>query len=177
MRSHHEDDEIDSLYDGPSKSQRKRDAEGLKDLGVLLVELSPSELAGLPLNEALIDAIELAHRITSHGAAARHRQRIGKLLRHVDAEAIRAVIDARELSQKFETRDFHRVENWRDRLLAEGTPALEALAATLSGLDVGRLKALMETARVAAPGAAATKAGRELFRYLRQALAESAEAE
>jgi len=126
-------DEDPELNEPPSKSQRKRDAEELKDLGDELTALPATDLEALPLPEKLRDAIDLARRITAHGAAARQRQLIGKILRKVDVEEIRAALEARALARRLEAREFHRVEAWRDRLLAEGEPALAALAAAAPG--------------------------------------------
>jgi len=176
MRSPHTPDEDDDEipeYDGPSKSQRKRDAEAMKELGEALAQLPPTELDALPLSETLRDALDLARRITAHGAAARHRARLGKLLRHADVTEIRAALDERALARKLEAREFHRIEAWRDRLIAEGEPALDALAATLPELDLGRLRALIATAQRGDRGPAAAGAARELFRLLRSALAEA----
>ncbi|MBS0395085.1 MAG: DUF615 domain-containing protein, partial [Proteobacteria bacterium] len=125
MAAQHDDTEPD---EGPSRSQRKRDAEELKVLGDELVALPDGDLAALPLPEKLRDAIELARRITAHGARARQRQLIGKILRKADVTGIRAAIEARALERRLAAREFHRVEAWRDRLLAEGEPALAALA-------------------------------------------------
>jgi ribosome-associated protein len=164
-------DEDPELNEPPSKSQRKRDAEDLKDLGDELVALPAADLEALPLPEKLRDAIDLARRITAHGAAARQRQLIGKILRKVDVGQIRAALEARALARRLEAREFHRVEAWRDRLLAEGEPALAALAAAAPGLDAGRLRALLAQARTEAAAGRPPAAARELFRYLRGALA------
>lgn len=161
-------------FDGPSRSQRKRDAAELKDLGDELVALPPAELDALPLDEKLRDAIDLAKRITAHGGAARQRQLIGKLLRKRDVEALRAVIEARALERRMAARDFHRLEAWRDRLLAEGTPALEALAAIAPALDRPEFAALIDTARREAAAGRPPAAARTLFRRLRDLLAPSA---
>ena len=154
-----------------SKSQRKRDAELLKDLGDELVALAPAELAALPLPERLRDALELARRITAHGAAARQRQLIGKLLRATDVTAIRAAIEARALARRLEARALHRAEAWRARLIDEGERALAALAAAAPGIDVARLRALATAARDEAAAGRPPAAARELFRCLRAALA------
>jgi ribosome-associated protein len=53
-------------YSGPSKSQVKRDMQGLLDLGRELIALAPAQLDQLPLDETLRDAIALAQRIHSH---------------------------------------------------------------------------------------------------------------
>jgi ribosome-associated protein len=164
-------DEEPELDEPPSKSQRKRDAEDLKDLGDQLVALPAADLAALPLAEKLRDAIDLARRITAHGAAARQRQLIGKILRKVDVEEIRAALAARALGRKLEAREFHRIEVWRDRLLAEGEPALAALVAAEPGLDAKRLRALVARAGAEAAAGRPPAAARELFRWLRDALA------
>jgi ribosome-associated protein len=167
-------DEAPGSDEPPSKSQRKRDAEDLKDLGDGLVALPAADLEALPLPEKLRDAIDLARRITAHGAAARQRQLIGKILRKCDVGEIQAALDARALTKKFAAREFHRVETWRDRLLAEGEPALAALLATAPELDAGRLRALLGQVRAEARAGCPPAAARELFRYLRDALAADA---
>ncbi len=168
-------DEQPEQNEPPSKSQRKRDAEDLKHLGDELVALPAADLEALPLPEKLRDAIDLARRITAHGAAARQRQLIGKILRKVDVAAIRDALEARALARRLAARDFHRLEAWRDRLLAEGEPALAALAAATPGLDVGRLRALLAQARAEAAAGRPPAAARALFRCLRDALAAEGE--
>ncbi len=167
-------DEAPEADEPPSKSQRKRDAEDLKDLGDGLVALPAADLEALPLPEKLRDAIDLARRITAHGAAARQRQLIGKILRKCDVEEIQAALAARALTKKLVAREFHRVESWRDRLLAEGEPALAALVGAAPELDAGRLRALLGQARAEAAAGRPPAAARELFRYLRGALAADA---
>ncbi len=169
-----ERDEDPGPIEPPSKSQRKRDAEDLKDLGDELVALPAADLEALPLAEKLRDAIDLARRITAHGAAARQRQLIGKILRKVDVDEIRAALASRALEIRFEAREFHRIEGWRDRLLAEGETAVAALTAAVPELDAGRLRALLAQARAEAAAGRPPAAARELFRYLRGALAAEA---
>jgi ribosome-associated protein len=167
-------DEIDE-YEGPSRSQRKRDAAELKELGDALVAMPASDLAKLPLSERLADAIELQRRITAHGGRARQRQLIGKLLRHEDTDAIRAAIDAQRTDARLAAREFHRIETWRDRLLSEGDPAMTALLASHPELDAQRLRTLVMTARHEADVGRPPAAARELFRWLREALAQPGE--
>ena len=79
----------------PSKSERKRRSDDLQSLGEALIDLPDSELDALPLPEALRDAVLLARKITKHGGLYRQKQYIGKLMRKIDAEPIRAALDAR----------------------------------------------------------------------------------
>ena len=72
-----------------SKSQRKRDAHALQELGVALTSLRHDILKTLPLGEPLYQAILEAQKCKSHGARRRQEQLIGKLMRRDDHEAIR----------------------------------------------------------------------------------------
>ncbi|WP_146741701.1 ribosome biogenesis factor YjgA, partial [Lonsdalea populi] len=63
-----------------SKSEIKRDAEALKDLGAELVALGKNALERIPLDEELLAAVELAQRIKKEGRR-RQLQLIGKMLR------------------------------------------------------------------------------------------------
>jgi ribosome-associated protein len=151
----------------PSKSARKRAAHAAQDLGEQLTRLRESELAALALPETLAEAIRAARRITSRAASARQRQYIGKLMREVDLEPIRATLAARNAVDARETERFKRLEAWRERLLAEGPAALEELARLHPALDrdewLGRIAAARGERAHGDPGTAA----RELFRALR----------
>ena len=89
-----EDDTGEFEYDGPSKSQRKRDADAAQKLGTRLIELKESELQTLNLPERLLDAILLAQRITTRGGLARQRQYIGKLMRDIDLAPVEEALAA-----------------------------------------------------------------------------------
>ena len=166
-----QDDDEQQVSERPNKSLLKREAAALKELGDELVALPAAELEALPLPEKLLDAVLLARRITAHGGAARQRQLIGKILRRTDLAAIRAVIEARALERRLQARDFHRIESWRDRLLAEGAPAIAALGALAPGLDAAALARLVASAEHEALTGRPPAAARELFRRLREALA------
>ncbi|HJS21117.1 MAG TPA: ribosome biogenesis factor YjgA, partial [Steroidobacteraceae bacterium] len=103
----------------PSKGALKRQAEELQELGEALIDMPDDMLEQLPLPEILRDAVVNARRFTSHGASLRQRQYIGKLMRKVDAQPIRAAIEARRRAELLAARRLRRVESWRDRLLAE----------------------------------------------------------
>lgn len=55
-----------------SKSEIKRDAEDLKQLGEKIVNLTKANLAKIPLDESLLDAIELAQRLQKKLAAVNY---------------------------------------------------------------------------------------------------------
>jgi ribosome-associated protein len=152
----------------PSKSARKRAAHAAQDLGEALVQLRDAQLEALQLPEALKEAVREARRIRARGGGARQRQYIGKLMREVDPEPIRAALAARSEEDARETERFKRVESWRERLIVEGAAALQELARWRPDIEPSvwarRVSAAQsERARSGSGGAAA----RELFRALR----------
>ena len=157
-----------------SKSERKRQSDDLQSLGEALIELPSSEFDALPLPENLRDAVLLARRITAHGGLARQKQYIGKLMRKIDVSSIRAAMSARSERQRVEALRFHRIEQWRDRIVAEGQPALERLLAeTTAVLDGAAVIKLAIAARRERESGAPPHASRELFRVLRLALEQT----
>ena len=64
----------------------------LQRLGEELVAIDPARVAELALPESLADAIERARGITQHEARRRQLQFIGRLMRDVDPEPIRAAL-------------------------------------------------------------------------------------
>ena len=176
--SHPTEDSEEPLEDRPSKSARKRAAHEAQDLGEQLISLRDAELDALELPETLTDAIRLARRTTSRGGVARQRQYIGKLMRDVDLEPIRAALNARGEQSAREAERFKRIEEWRERLIIEGAAAIEELERWRPGLDRDVWSrhiaaAQAERARLQREGSQGTGTartgaeGRELFRMLR----------
>jgi ribosome-associated protein len=166
-------DELDE--EGPSKSARKRESTDLQALGEALIELPETEFEALPLPDNLRDAVLLARRITAHGGLYRQKQYIGKLMRKIDAEPIRAALEARREDERLQARRFHRVEHWRDRIVKEGTPAIEQFVSEVSArVSAERLNALLAEVRREQDRGLTPKASRELFRVLRDALGADA---
>jgi ribosome-associated protein len=162
---HHGDD---GGAERPSKSARKRAAHAAQDLGEALLRLPEAELTALELPEALHEALRAARRIGSRAALARQRQYIGKLMRQVDPEPIRAALAARGERAARETERFRRIENWRERLISEGETALEELARWYPAIDVSAWRRRIGVARAERERAgSAGAASRELFRALR----------
>lgn len=155
--------------EGPSKTRRKRDAEALQALGEALAELPGDVLAALGLPDRLLQALEEYGRIPSHEARRRQRQFIGKLMRGVDPAPLQALLDARRRPAKEEARLFRLVERWRDRLVAEGDPAMQAFLASHPAVEPGALADAVSAARDGRSGAP-----KRLFRMIRTALVNEA---
>ena len=156
----------------PSKTARKRAMHELQTLGERLIGLNSEQLAAIALPEDLQDAIERARRITKHEARRRQLQYIGRLMRDVDPEPIREKLRAWDGVSTEETARVHRIERWREKLL-ENDGAIGALVHAHPGIDTQRLRALARNAREERAAGRPPRAYRELFRALRDIIADS----
>jgi len=152
----------------PSKTQRKRAMAELQSLGVGLLRLPDARLAALGLPEPLAEAIAAARRITSREARRRHLQFIGRLMREVDPEPIRAAIAEAEGRSAAARARARALEHWRERLIADDR-ALTEFAATYPHADLQALRAAIRTARREILQGRPPRARRALLRVLRAA--------
>ena len=150
-----------------SRTQRKREALDLQNLGQRLVELDPGDLATVPVPPELEDAIALWKRIRSHEARRRQLQFIGKLMRRVDLAPIEEALSRIDGNSAAARYAFHQLEHWRDRLIEEP----EALTEYLSEHPHADRQALRhQIARVnkATDDTQRKSQARALFRLLRE---------
>ena len=162
----------ESQYSGPSKSQRKRDAEALQKLGEDLIALKNSELAQFDLPENLLNAIQQARSISSHGGLKRQRQYIGKVMRSIDATSVINKLDELRRKHDINSGHFKQLEHWRDRILAEGNKAIDELLIEYPQADRQMLRQLQRNSQKEQQEGKPPAAARQLFKYLRQ-LAEN----
>ena len=148
-----------------SKTRRKSEMHDLQSLGETLVQLSAPRLSELGLPERLADAIEQARGISKHEARRRQMQYIGRLMRDVDPEPIRARLAQWGTAPAAEKARLASVERWRERLLADSA-ALDQLCAAAPHADRARLSALVARVQGERARAAPPHAYRELFRVL-----------
>ncbi len=113
-------------FDGPSRSQLRREALDVLKLATTLATLSDAQLDRLPLPEDVRAEAERTRATPSHGARKRQTQFLAKQLRRLDEDAldaIRKLLDHDRQSAHRQTAVLHQIEAWRDRLLAEGDAA------------------------------------------------------
>lgn len=151
----------------PSKSAIKRAMTELQDLGEQLVALSAEQLKKIELPEDLRDAVRDAQRFTQHEARRRQLQYIGRLMRNLDAEPIRAALDdIRGVSAVANARQ-HALERLRARFLAD-EKVIGEIAATHPDADLQKLRQLRRNALKEQELGKPPRAFRELFRVLRE---------
>lgn len=151
-----------------SKTRKKEEMHALQKLGAALVELSAAHFGGMSLPEALQQAVRQARGMRSHEAKRRQVQLIGKLMRALDPEPIRAQLAALSGGSARERARHQRLEHWRTRLM-EDDAALTEFAGENRGADLQRLRALLRNARKEQQAGKPPRAYRELFRVIREA--------
>ena len=129
----------------PSKTKQKEVMHELRDLGAELVELSVGQLKRINVPENIFDAVRECQKITAHGARRRQIQYLGKLMRSVDDEPIRAGLALLRGESSAETARLHRLERLRVRLL-EDEAVLAEIAAQWPGVDLQHLRTLRRNA-------------------------------
>jgi ribosome-associated protein len=162
----HDDD------DGPSKSQRKRDSHALQALGEQLVSLSPDRLKRMDIPGALLDAIALAQRITSREGRRRQLQYVGKLMRGVDAEAIRSQLDLDGRQHRIDTAIQHAAERWRETLV-ESPERLGEYCERYPRASRDALDTVLQAAKAELARGERGRRYRDLFRQLRDSMVKN----
>ena len=154
-----------------SKSEIKRDAEDLKQLGEKLVNLTKANLTKVPLDDSLKDAIELAQRLQKE-ARRRQLQYIGKLLRSIDAEPIREALEKIENKHNQQQAMLHKLEILRDELVAKGDASLTDLLNEHPSADRQQLRNLIRAAQKEKEQNKPSKAYREIYQILKTLILE-----
>ncbi|MEJ2200236.1 MAG: ribosome biogenesis factor YjgA [Desulfuromonadaceae bacterium] len=153
----------------PSRSAKKRAAKEVEELARQLLELPDNAWNKLSTAEDIREEIALARQTQGHSSRKRQLKHLaGVLRRHEEeAEALRAFLDELHQVQRREKRDFHFLEQLRDRLCdpTQSDAALAEAVTVLPELDRAALARLARSAYTHGD----RRASREIFRRLKQA--------
>lgn len=129
-----------------SKTRRKQAMADLQALGEELVELSADRVKKICIPDFLRDAVREAQRMTRHDEARRRQmQYVGKLMRDVDPEPVRAALALVRGESAGETAKLHRLERLRTEFLAD-EKVLHEIANLYPGADLQHLRSLRRAA-------------------------------
>ena len=158
---------------GPSKTALKAEDQARQDLGAALSDLPVKYLAALDMPDDLRQAIRDYQSITAHGARKRQRKFLGRLLRNLDIEPFEKSVEEFRTGHRAAARALHRVERWRDELVADDE-ALTRWMAEHPDTDAQHLRSLIRAARRQDTSSGVSdrhgKAYRELFKFIREHL-------
>lgn len=101
-----------------SKTELKKEAEAIQDLGIKISNLSDSIIEDLSLPKSVIDAIFDYKKIKKNSAKRRQAQYIGKLMRDIDLEAVKHEVSLIENHSRVNVEIEHKAEKLRELLLA-----------------------------------------------------------
>jgi len=149
-----------------TRTQQTRAAAAVNRLGLELTRLSTGELDRLELPERLREEVDVSRRLKVRSRGRQNRL-IGQLLRAEDHESIRARMEALEREEGAGVEHEKRTETWRDRILEEGSPAVEALMEAYPEADRQRLRLLARTASRGPESKKSKRARLELLRAIR----------
>lgn len=163
-------------FEGPSKSQKKREMQALKDLAQRLSELSIEQLESIE-DSGIREAILAARKITKGNARKRQLQYAAKLMSKTDVSPIQTIVDELDASSAVHIQKFHQLETWRERLIEGDQNAMNELLAHYPNTDRQQLRQLIRQAQQEAEKKPEQKTQfRKLFQFLKTA-AESETAE
>ncbi len=151
-----------------SRSQKKRDSLALQDIGDALIKLAPAQVAKMPLNEDLQEALRIMARINDNEGRRRQRQYIGKLMRECDPAPIQEALQALQQGHNTDTALLHHAERLRETLLTADAAEQERILQPWPEAKADVQKLITQAKTESSP-----KAKRELFRKLRGLLEES----
>ena len=164
--------ENDTDDERPSKTALKRQAHEQQALGEALAALPESRLTALDMPEALRDALHEYQRTKSHEGRRRHRQLIGKLMRHADLAPLQEAVAEAQLGRAHDALALHQAEHWRVELVAHDD-ALTRWLAEHPDTETQELRTLIRNARkeaALAPEQRHGRAWRELFQFIKPVL-------
>jgi len=151
-----------------SKTQRKQAMDDLQTLGEELVELSTDRIKKIDIPESLRDAVREAQRMTRHDEAKRRQmQYIGKLMRNVDPEPIRAALALVRGESAGETAKLHRLERLRSEFLAD-EKVLHEIATLYPSVDMQHLRSLRRSALKEQEQNKPPRSYRAIFQFLKE---------
>lgn len=157
----------------PSRTQKKKQALALQDMGTRLSEFSEDRIRSLDLSEDLTQALISVKTMKTHGARRRQFQRIGALMRDADVSAIETMLTAWAGEKERSIRLMKAVENWRDALVTGDNDVFEQLVSRFASLDRQHVLNLVRNAKKEADENRPPKAARALFRYLKSLALQS----
>lgn len=151
-----------------SKTKRKQQMDELQALGEELVAQPADRLRKLDLPEDLREALAAAQRMGRRDEARRRQmQYIGRLMREVEAEPIRAALASARGESAEAVAALHRIERLRQEIL-DNEAELGNIASRHPGADLQHLRALRRAALKEQEQGKPPRSFRALFQALKE---------
>lgn len=157
-------------YERPNKSQQKRESQALLDLAKSLADLHEAKWSTLGLSAYVLDELQMLKEIRQHGAKKRQLKRVAKLMRDEDVTMAKRMVED-DVKQRADVNvAIHKVEQWRDRLVAGEQNRLTEFLSLYPSVDVQALNQLVRNAKREALKNTSPKASKLLFKLLKEVM-------
>ncbi len=152
-----------------SRTQIKQAAQAVTNLGLQIANMTDTEIKKLNLPDKFTDAIFLLKSMDKGPALKRQKLFIGKMLRQDEPLIIEIKEKLAEQESKIKQQNahFHKLEQWRDRMISDGDSALSAFLLHYPQADRQALRQWIRNANKEAAQQKPAKSAKEMFKYLR----------
>lgn len=152
-----------------SRTEVKKAAEAVTDLGEQLTEMTVTQIKKMQLPIEVQDAVLMLKGMDKGPAMKRQKLFLGRLLRQHEEIIIeiKTKLEEAEIKAKAMNAHFHRLEVWRDRMLAGGDEALNEFMNMYTHADRSQLRTWIRNAQKEAEENKPPKSARALFQYLK----------
>lgn len=138
------------------------------DLAKKLVVLPEGEWRGLGLPEQVLEALKSLKDMPQFVAKKRQLKLVAKMLRDVDVTLAERAAENAIKSRADVNVSFHKTEQWRDRLIAEGNSAVAEFLGKYPNVDVQHLTQLIRNAKHESSKGKPLRSSKLLFKLLRE---------
>lgn len=129
-----------------TRTQIKNEMTALQKMGEFLVDMSKNQLAHIPLEGELSEAIVLARRLKNREGRRRQIQYIGKLMRDTDLVPIEAALEKVRTQSLRHKQHRENSMKWGARIIEEGSGAIEEFLLQFDNGDRQQIRQLQRSA-------------------------------
>ena len=159
----------DITDDFKSKTALKNEAKDVHAFGRILVGLTDKQISQIELPESVYEAIKELKKLKKNSAQKRQSLYLAKLLRAIDLSDAQRFVDQLKLESQTEIKKFHKVEDWRDKLLAN-ISNLTDFVNLFPGIDIQKLRKLILNTQREVKKGGSKKFQKELFQFIKEIL-------
>jgi ribosome-associated protein len=155
----------------PNKTQEKLELDILMNLGKSIAALSKDQFEAITLPDTFRQGIVEVRKLGKGGAIKRQFKYIAKLLREMSEEEVDGLHQAleRQLDKdRAATARLHQLEQWRDKLVAEGDGALGEFVSSYPQADRQHMRQLQRKAKQELEKGKSPIAARKIFQYIKE---------
>ena len=160
----------DITDDFKSKTALKNEAKDVHAFGRILVGLTDKQISQIELPENVYEAIKELKKLKKNSAQKRQSLYLAKLLRAIDLSEAQRFVDQLKFESQTEIKKFHKVENWRDKLLADISNLTDFVNLSPTSIDIQKLRKLILNSQNEIKKGSSKKYQKELFKLIKEIL-------